>query len=46
MGTDGMPWNIIMIFFVLGALLGANAGKNELIRRDAIPKKDGEQKTD
>ncbi|MDX2281199.1 MAG: hypothetical protein NW218_16560 [Saprospiraceae bacterium] len=43
---EGMPWNIIMIFFVLGALLGANAGKNELIRRDAIPKKDGEQPYD
>jgi hypothetical protein len=43
---EGMPWNIIMIFFVLGALLGANAGKNELIRRDAIPKKGGEQPYD
>ncbi|MBU6342503.1 MAG: hypothetical protein KGS48_13495 [Bacteroidetes bacterium] len=43
MGTEGMPWNIILIFFVLGAILGANAGKRELQRRDAIPKKDGEQ---
>jgi hypothetical protein len=27
---EGMPWTIILIFFVAGVLLGINSGRNDL----------------
>jgi hypothetical protein len=26
---EGMPWNIILVFFFIGALMGFNAGKKQ-----------------
>jgi hypothetical protein len=36
---EGMPWSIIMIFFIAGVLFGINSGKNQLKKSNQIQSK-------
>ena len=41
---EGMPWNIIMVFFVIGIFAGINSGKKDKKKSEAREQENGEIK--